>query len=218
MEFTRETNSDASSTNEEFIEMDVKEDGAEMTDSEIQMELDVIQRFKECLGQKNMTSVETLANTPLATPKIQSVVVIPEPASSRPIAAESQRGVTSDRVNKTPNRNRNRSGSVKNKVNKSDGSSSPIMASFLKGKTPVRESASKPIIKLKEEGSIVTPVSNKRIRSTNTTPDEVHKQPDKLVRLQGGSYRKTPDNTVSYNLLEHRTKSKSVCLAQTTDR
>lgn len=207
MESTRETSSDASSEYEEFIEMDVKEDGAEMSDSEVKMELDMIQRWSVALGQKNTTSVKSLSNTPLATPKIQSVVVIPESASNCSTTAGCQPKVKLDRVTKAPKRRE----SVHNKANKSDKSSSSLMALFSKGKPPARDSAPKPGKKPMDENSVGTPASSKRIRSTGTTPEEVHKRPDKLTKLQGGSNSSTPESTARSNLLEQRTLNLKVC-------
>lgn len=211
MDSKRETSSDVSSINEDFIEIDAKEDAAEMTDNEMQVELDVIRRFEESLSKKNMASVETLGNTPLATPKIQSVVVIPEPASRYPIAAKSPDGTKLKKPYKASNSNSNRIGLVKNKAKKSDGLSSPIMASFLKGNTSVSENAPKQIIKPMEEDSVVTPVSSKRIRSAGTSPDEVHNQPDKLAKLQNGSERITPKKAASLSLVQQRTLNLKLC-------
>lgn len=87
MDCLRPTESDESSTNEEFIDMDVGEDNAAMlSDGEIRSELEVIKRWSEALElnknkmNKIKTSVgpKTSSNTPQATLKIHSVVEKPE--------------------------------------------------------------------------------------------------------------------------------------------
>lgn len=213
MEVTRETNNEASSANEEFIEMDTKEDSALMTDSEIQLELDVIQKWSESLNLKKKISKETLSKKPLSTPKIQSVVVIPESASIRPNVEACQSGLKTGREPKLPKRNKNRIGLTKNKANDSGNSSSTLITLLSKGRTPVRKNASKPTIQV-DRNNGVTPVNGKRNRSAGTTPEANGTQPDKMAKLQGETNCKTPDGTPRHSLMDRRNLNLKVCASR----
>lgn len=181
MEVTQGTGSEA--YEEDFIEMDIKEDAIAMTDKDIQLELDVIERWN-ALNLKNKASKETLSDTPLSTPKIQSVVVVPESTSNRPKVEICKSGPKSRKETKLPKSIKNRSSLAKNKATDSSGLSSPLMALLSKGKTPVRKNVLKPAERLKDN-SVVTPVSSKRIRSAGTTPEGDGKQPDKMTANMG---------------------------------
>lgn len=164
MEGTRETASETSSIYEEFIEMDVKEDADGLTDNDIQLELEVIKKWGESFNLKGKPSEGNLSKTPLSTPKMKSVVVIPELASNRPNIAVGKSGLRTATVTKPPKRNKNRNGMAKSKAGSSEGSSSTLMALLSKGKMPDREYA-------RNDKNDLTPVSGKRARSAGTTPE-----------------------------------------------
>lgn len=207
MEGTRETASETSSIYEEFIEMDLKEDAEGLTDNDIQLELDVIKKWGESFNLKGKPSEGNLSKTPLSTPKIKSVVVLPELASNRPNIAVSKSGSKTATVTKQPKRNKNRSVMAKSKAGSSEGSSSTLMALLSKGKMPDREGA-------QNDKNDLTPVSGKRARSAGTTPEGNSKQPEKVAKFQDVPARKSPDATPKFNLLERRTMNLKVCAAQ----
>lgn len=144
MEVTQENDNETSSICEDFIDMDTNGDSTLMTDNEIQLELHVIQKWSESLNLKKKTSIETLSVTSLSTPKIKSVVVIPEPALNCPKVEVHKSGSKMGKETKLLKRNKNRNGWTKNKANDSGNSSSTLIALLSKGSTPVRENISKP--------------------------------------------------------------------------
>lgn len=258
MDCKQTTESDASSTNEEFIDMDAGEENViMMSDGEVQAELEVIKRWSKALELKEVMSegpktlrnftlatlknhsvvetpeqkstsnhpkiavpreddtvrnkTKTLSNAPLATPKIPSVVVIPEPTLNRPNVAVPRCGEKVKTETKMPKRSRNRNGSTKNQANESNGS---LKAMLSKGSIQGRFNESKPTDKHTNKDGTGTPNNVKRIRSAETTPETNKGQPNKLTKQQGGEDRKASKERSKYSLLERRTlnlKVSSTC-------
>lgn len=204
---------DPPSGNEEFIEIDVGVNAAEMSDGEVQSELKVMHRWSDYLNLEEETTVVPTSDTPpLATPTLQSVVVIPErqrsSSSTRSKVVAQKSPVKTKTAAKVPKRTRTQKGYGKNNAGKAEGS----LVALLSKVTMVEGSKSlKPSNEHIKESS--TPTTAKRLRSTGTTPEGVKAQPEKFAKIQGEVNRgSTAERISNDNLLERRTLHLKVCL------
>lgn len=152
---------------EDVIEMDVKQDL--MSDGEIQTELVILQKDRG--DELNNTIIEcpVAMKTTLATPKVKSVVVIPE-KSNRSGDPNSNPNPTSTASFKTEKKaNSNRNGSVKRSTRKKVVEAGAGSLVSMLSKVTV----SKP------DAEVKTPTITKRIRSAETTPESQQSQPVK---------------------------------------
>lgn len=176
------TDSDTSSLNGDFIDIDIGANAAEMSDGEILSEIKALHPGKALAYHTDtkFSVSKTMSDTTLATPKIPSAVVIPESSLSNRSKVEEQRSWGElEFQTKKPRRNRNGKGSANDKT--SDNS----LAAFLsKVKMSSARNDSKPVEDRTSNFEASTPKNSKRIHSAGTTPENCKSQPGKLAKLE----------------------------------
>lgn len=180
--------------NTEVMELDVDYNSDLMSDGEVQTELDTINEDEG--DELNETVIEGPANakeTDLATPKLQSVVVIPVTSNrSRNTVSKPSSSTNTD---KKPNRNRN--GSTKRKMSKKEVDSSAGSLVSMLSRVKVSNTTAE----------ATTPINSKRIRSAGTTPEN---QPTKITKTVEGL---NATEKSSYSLVVRRTLNLKICVS-----
>lgn len=179
-----------------------------MSDGEIQKELENLNEGEENDMDVTVIECSTASNeTTLSTPKIKSVVVVPESSSSNR-SAEIQH-TTSFNVPKAPvvdgskkKANRNRNGSTKRRIGKQ--AAEATAGSLVSMLSKVKVSSSE------VEAKAETPSNTKRVRSVETTPEGAPLHPSKIVKPRD-SNKVTEGQT--YSLVVRRTLHLKICVA-----
>lgn len=213
MNHTTAVESDASSTNGDVIDMDVGENAAIMLDEEVQSELKEWDE-KRCKDQRKSTisGTKILGETPLATPKIPSVVVIPGSSLSHRLNIGMRRSSAElNSKSEKPKRNRNRNGSAKSKASKSEGTLAALLSKFTMSST---SKESKQVDEQMSKIGSSTPENIKRIRSAGTTPEGGTNQPDKVAKFDTESSWGALEVTKSRNSLERSTLNVKVSFSR----
>lgn len=187
-----QTGVDMSSANEDYIDIDVGESGAGMSDGEIKSELEGMKRYANPIRDiSDCTKIEeskATSKTPLATPKLMSVVVIPETASKN--CSERPGFIkTVNSGNKVQRRKHHRNNSAKKADNKAEGSIAALLSKItMTGKKASHKPTDKEaVINYRN----ATPNKTKRVRSTVSSPEGLDEQPGKLAKMQNREERET---------------------------
>lgn len=216
MDPTKTVEVETVTSNEDVIEMELNYNSEGMSDGEVQAELVSLQEAQKAESDDmNTTVIECTATsaTALATPKLKSVVVIPETSFrsdalfEKPPSAISKNETKETKVN----RNRNRNGSTKRKTGKRVVDSSAGSLVSMLSKVTVSNSISKAVTS--------TPNNTKRGRSTGSTPEVEKLQPNKIVKIHGPKAppavegQEIPESK-SYSMVVRRTLNLKICIAQ----
>ncbi len=206
--------SDVSSVNGDFLEMEIGDNAGGMTDEEVKEELAAL--HQKCPRPARMEDKNKNKNpiaecyTSLATPKIRSVVVLPESTSSN--KKSEAHGSSAGRQPKTKTKTK----TSKRKPDKNGSEKNTLVALMAKVRMSGTNEASKACDKHTQRNRMDSPQRIKRVRSAGSTPEDGKKNPEKLIKLQGvnDSMASAALSKPNSNLIARRTLNVKVCIAK----
>lgn len=213
------------SLNGDVIDMDINYGTDGMSDSEIQSELVNLQQENDS-NELEVTVIERPKVKDikiLATPKVSSVVVVPE-SSNRPNITKPRSSSVHKKDSKTSKGNNNRNSSS-NKNKNSSKTSAGSLVSMLSKVTVTKannstsstdnaiNTATRSVAMSSQGAGGGTPSDNKRNRSDNSTPESCQKQPNKMVKTGRSDQTPAPPAAQTYSLVVRRSLNVKICLS-----
>lgn len=203
---------DSSSIISDVLEMEIGDNADEMSDGEVQIELKGLHQSSSKPADIEIKYPMADSNTSLATPKIRSVVVLPESTSYRKKSEVHKPSTDHAKANK-PKRKLDKNSSGRYKTNKSEGT---LVALLSKVRMPSATESSEPTDKQinLNLNQVDTPQSIKRVRSAGSTPEDGKNNPEKLIKMQNVGDRKVTAAPSKPNLMTRRILNIKVSVAK----